>query len=139
MASYQDIMTLLTEQLYGLSNLPPVVWPNTEYTSEEDVLYLEVYLQPAESENHFLGDYAPTYEPGNFQINVVEDRGVGFGTAYEWVDKIVGHFKRGTTLTNSGVDINVRIQKAFPRPEFYNPDGRYVVPIDIRYICFMPI
>ena len=140
MANFSDLSLLLDEHLYSIADqLPTIVWENTSHTSEEDEPYIEPFVQPAESQNVFLGSYTPTYEHGNYQVNVVGVRYQGRDEVYAWVDKIVSHFPKGTVLTNSGVDINVRIRKAFPRPAFYNSNGRFVVPVDIRYLCYMPV
>lgn len=139
MASFEDLALLLDDHLYAIRDeLPRIVWENTQYTAEEDEPYVEAFLQPAESENRFLGEIAPTYEHGNYQVNVVGIRFQGRDEVYAWVDKIVKQFSKGSVLTNSGVDINVRIRKAFPRPAFYNSNGRFVVPVDMRYLCYMP-
>lgn len=139
MAAFKDIRILLSNHLQEISNLPSVVWENTEYTPQENELYLATFFQPNSSENRSLGANAPTYETGNYQINVYGIRGAGWADVYDWVDSIIEKFKRGTVLTDSAVDINVRVQKAFPRIGFFNNEGRFVTPIDIRYICFMPI
>lgn len=139
MANFSDLALLLDERLYAIAGqLPPIVWENTSYTSEEDQPYIETFFQPAESQNVCLGSEAPTYEHGNYQINVVGVRDQGRDEVYAWADKIVAQFPKGTVLTNSGVDINVRIRKAFPRPALYDGNGRFVVPIDVRFLCYMP-
>lgn len=135
-AVYSDIQSLLNDQLNSVANLPAVVWENTLYTPDSDELYLEVFLIPSESQNRTIGINAPTYESGIFQINVVGVRGQGWGQAYYWVDTLVNNFARNTVLTNSSVNINLKITKSYPNPGFWNSEGRYVVPVDVKYFGY---
>lgn len=135
-AVYSDIQSLLNDQLNSIPNLPAVVWENTLYTPDSDELYLEVFLFPSESQNRTIGTNAPTYESGIFQINVVGVRGHGWGTVYSWVDSLVNNFARGDVLTSSATTIKLRINKAYPNPGFLNSEGRYVVPVDVRYFGY---
>ena len=139
MSNFGDLFLLLDKHLYSIEDqLPVIAWENTSYIAEEDEPYIKPFVQPAESQNVFLGSYVPTYEHGNYQVNVIGVRYRGRDDVYVWVDKIVSHFSKGTVLTNSDVDIFVRVRKAFPRPALYNSNGRFVVPVDIRYLCYMP-
>lgn len=136
MGVYTDIQSLLNDQLNAVSNLPTVVWENTEETPDEDELYFEVFLFPSESQNRAVGSNAPTFESGIFHINICGERGAGWGTVYSWVDTIVNQFVKGTVLSNSATDISLKITKSYPKSPFYNDSGRYVVPVDIRYWGF---
>lgn len=133
---YLDIQMLLNEQLHTISDLPDIAYENVEFVPKEDEIYLEVHLASNESENPSIGINAPTYESGIFLINVVGIRGAGYGNIYTYVDKICNNFSRSTVLTDSSMDIIVRIRKSSAKPGFYNSEGRYVVPIAINYFTY---
>lgn len=139
MASYTEINGLLNERLAEMSNLP--IWnrENQYIEPEGNDLYFETQLVPAASKNPFLGQDAPTYESGTFIVEVSLVTGSGWGYGYEWVDKIVEQFKRGTILTNSAESITVRIKKAYPVPGFHGDNGRYKIPIHIEYFTYVDI
>jgi hypothetical protein len=138
-ANYTEINGLLNERLAELSDLPTWSRENQYIEPEDDDLYFETQLVPADSENPFLGKDVPTYESGTFIVKVSPVTGSGWGYAYEWVDKIVEQFKRGTILTTSSEDITVRIRKAYPVPGFYGDKGRYKIPIHIEYFSYVDI
>lgn len=139
MSSYTEIYGLLNERLAALDNLPKWSRENMYVEPADDELYLESFITPAESENPFLGSDVPTYESGTFIVNVCLVRGKSWGYGYEWVDKIVEQFKRGTILTNSAASITVKTKKAYPVAGFYGEGGRYVIPIHIEYYSYVDI
>jgi len=138
-ANYTEINGLLNERLAEIPDLP--IWgrENQNISPEDDDLYLQSNLVPADSQNPFLGSIAPTYESGTFVVLVCLVKGRSWGFAYEWVDKIVEKFKRGTVLTTSAEDITVRIKKSFPVSGFYGDNGRYIIPIHIEYFSYVEI
>lgn len=136
---YQEIYALLREQLNNVPDLPDVMWENYYYEPDPQTLYVEAWFFPSPSQTTELGENADTFETGLFAINVVGVRFAGSGACYEWVDAIQPYFKRGTTLTSSDNSLTVRVKKYYPSSGFMNSSGRYVVPINVLWHCFMPI
>jgi len=136
MAKYfSDIQKLLNEHLNSIVNLPEVAWENTGYKEDENTLFIQPHLVPADSNNIYIGSNVPTLETGRYVINIFGLRGEGWYNPYEWVDTITDNFKEGTIL--SGININVRLEKASPRPGFHNDKGKFVVPVSISYKVYM--
>ncbi|NCU44048.1 hypothetical protein EOL71_03765 [Candidatus Saccharibacteria bacterium] len=139
MARYSEINGLLNERLSSIDDLPFWSRENQYLEPEDDDLYIKSRLVSADSQNPFIGAIAPTYESGTFIVSVCSVRGTSWGYAYEWVDKIVEQFKRGTVLTTSAEDLNLRIKKSFPVNGFFGENGRYIIPIHIEYFVYVEI
>lgn len=135
-SSYMDIYQLLIENLQAIPGIPSVQWENWHYEPEDNELYFETHLEPNQTDYPTIGVHAPRYESGVFLINVVGIRYQGYGDCYTWADTLINNFTRGEVLTNSAINLALRISKSTIRPGFYNDSGRYVVPVMVHYFTY---
>lgn len=96
--------------------------------------YLEARFMPAET-------YTPTFGPdgireyvGLYNINVVTDAGIGSGAAGALADSVVAAFPRASQIVAPD-GLVVTVEKSWRSPAIEG-EGRYVVPVNIRYYSF---
>lgn len=135
MSTYSEIQNLLNTQLQEYSGAPTIVWENTKYIPAEDEIYFDVRLNPGEPEIRALGPKAPLYYSGTFLVNVCGIKGAGYGDIASHVDDVLDNFFTGLILI--GETFNVKVVKSWPVAGFNSDTGRYVVPIKIRYYCYV--
>lgn len=123
------IRAAFVTRLQLFPSLPPVAWENVAFTPGS-VPYLSPFLLPAEPFQSEIGTAGANRHTGIFQISIFAPQGQGMGVAGTLRDNLVDHFKRGTTLTYSGVTVTV--EKAYPGP-MLTEVGWVHIPITIRY------
>lgn len=103
---------------------------NVDFTPTVGIPYQDVTLLPASPNNDTQG--ASHYkELGLFQVLLCYPKGAGAGLARARAELTKTHFKRGTTMLESGLRIVV-MQTPTISPAFIDGD-RYKVPISIFY------
>lgn len=127
---FTDIQGALRSRLDTLPNKPPIAWENVNYNPSSNTLYLRATGLPADTVQACLGDDGLDFNVGLFQVDVFIPDGKG---RTEWPDDIADHFKRGTVLTQNGV--NVRITSVSIEAAAKD-DNFYIVPVTIAYQAF---
>lgn len=106
------------------------VHENEVYAPITGTPYQESYLLPANPDNSTLGQ-SHYLEIGIFQVSLKYPPGKGPVEAQARAEAIKAHFKRGTTLVESGVQVLITETPAIAAG-FMSGD-RYVVPVSITY------
>lgn len=128
--SQLSIRRALEQRLAAMSPSLATAFENVPFTPTPGTPYQRANLLPAEPDNQTHG--AATYfELGVFQITLCYPHGVGPGAVEARVDLVKTQFKRGVSLVESGVTVNI-IRTPTVAPAM--PDGdRFLVPISVRY------
>lgn len=103
---------------------------NVDFTPVVNTPYQDIALLPASPDNSTLGQ-SHYKEVGVFQVLLCYPKGTGAGAARARAELTKTHFKRGTTMLESGLRIVV-MQTPTIAPAFIDGD-RYKVPISIFY------
>ena len=129
-------MSLLTirrafeKRLAAMVGALPTAYENATFTPVVNAPYQRVNLLPATPGNEIMGDKA-YFENGLFQITALYPQGVGPAAADAYAQSLRLHFKRGTTMTESGIDVVVTDT---PRVAPPLADGdRYLIPISVPF------
>lgn len=113
-----------------LSPVMEVAWPDKDFTPPAQG-YLRPSLVPNTVSQVTLGDTGKNRHRGLFQISVFWKRNAGEIVAREKADLVAVHFKRGTTITNGG--LNIRIYRPPVVAQTFT-DGSYShTPVTISY------
>jgi len=125
------LKTRLTAASPGAA-VPPasVAWPGINFTPTAGVRWYRATLIPGIPTTPEISTTARNRHVGIFQIDVFDPIGLGDGPAIEEGERIVSCFKRGTVLTESGV--NVVVQKASVMTPI-EEDSWYHVPVRIQF------
>lgn len=126
---FRDIQAALDGKLkvYQSSN---VAWENAGYTPVIGTAYLEPLFMPGQPTPAGLGSSAKNRHVGIYQINVYQPLGSGAGDGVAIADALVSFFKRGTIITQNG--INVRCRQSWR--EKAQPEGSwYVIPVSVLW------
>lgn len=127
---FNDIETALMTRLTTMSSLPPVAWPNIEYSPNATTLYLEPNVLPADTAQASLGATGKDLTNGIFQIDVVIPAGTGRSAI---PDIVADHFARGTTLSYNGTNVKVRTVSISPS----RLEGSWFrMPVTINYFTY---
>ncbi len=105
---------------------------NVDFTPTVGTPYQETTLLPASPDNSTQGQ-SHYKEVGLFQVLLCYPKGAGAGLARARAELTKTHFKRGTTMLESGLTVIV-MQTPTISPAFIDGD-RYKVPISIFYQC----
>lgn len=121
--AFEDRLALMSPALSTASD-------NVDFTPIVGTPYQDVALLPASPDNSTQG---PSHykEVGLFQVTLCYPKGSGAGAARARAELIKTHFKRGTTMLESGLRIVV-MQTPTISPAFIDGD-RYKVPVSIFY------
>lgn len=106
-------------------------YENSLYTPKIDVPYQTMFLITGKPYNGRIGD-SSYREVGYMQINALYPLGIGSGQLATYVDAVRIAFKRGTVLSNNGLDI---IINQTPETRFVTESDRYVAIIKIYFYC----
>lgn len=110
-----------------------VAWENIEFNPVDGTSYLRPVFMPSEPSQASLGTSGLNRKIGIFQVSVVHPLMDGSGPAAAKADAIVNHFKRGTTLTQDG--LNIRIAKAWRGPGL--TQGKwYTIPVSVSWYAY---
>lgn len=126
------IRAALETALASLS--PPIstAYQNFTFTPVTGQPYQDVYLLPAEPNNWAMGD-GSLQERGIFQINLQYPTGEGPAPAGARAQLIRALFHRGASFAKDG--ITVQVERTPEIGEGRPDNGRWMVPIRIRYFC----
>lgn len=120
----------LEKRLATMSPAIATAYENAGYTPVAGTPYQRAELLPNTPDNAVMG--ASVYwERGLFQVTLAYPTGTGSIAAATRAELIRTHFKRGTTLTESGVSVNVTHTPKI-HPALIDGD-RYCIPISIMY------
>lgn len=120
----------LETRLLAMSPALPCAMENVAFTPTQGTAYQRANMLPAAPDNTMLGP-REWMEIGIFQVTLFYPEGAGSGAAQERAEAVRTHFKRGTTVSHSGITTIVTHTPA--KAPAYSRDGWYVVPISIRY------
>lgn len=129
--SQVSIRAALDTKLDAVSTNFPTAEENVKFYPKVGVPYQESFLIPARPANPTLGG-SHHREEGIYQVNLHYPIQRGTGDVTTRAELIKAAFSRGTTMTNSGVNVVVmgtpEIKKGFPGDR-----GWWIVPILIRW------
>lgn len=137
MSNFSDIQQVFNVKLATLTGLPSWQRENLNLDPDEDEVYIKSKLLPAQTDFPNVGSSGFRVESGTFEIQVKAVRNTGWGVCADLVDDILDHFPRNLYLTSdpdSGEDeITVKVRKSYPLEGYFDSNGRYSIPIHIRY------
>lgn len=139
MANYSLIQQTLNSYLSTMENLPDWKRENKSFTPKEEELFIESKLIPAETGYPNIGVNGFEVESGTFAIKVKTVRYQSWGSYSAVVDNLLNHFERNTELTDPNDTLNVTITKSYALNGFDDSDGRYTIPVHVRYdsyVCY---
>lgn len=126
------IRAAFVARLQTFPSLPSVAWENMPFTPALGVPYLKQFLLTGEPSQAEIGTAGANRHVGVYQISIYYPANTGTLGAGTLRDALIDHFKRGTALVRSGV--NITIQKAYSSPDPGGQETDWVhVPITIRY------
>lgn len=124
------IRQALEKHLATLAPSISTAYENADFTPVNGVAYQRANLLPAAPDNSSMGDKYYR-ELGVFQVTLYYPVSTGPKDAYTRAESVKTLFKRGTTLTQGGVDVTIIFTPTI-NPAFYS-DDRYCLPISIYY------
>lgn len=137
MRYFAAIQQVLNTRLSTLSGIPSWQRENLDLDPDETEIFIKTALIPAQTDYPNVGTNGYEVETGTFAIYVKAVREEGWGAYSDLVDDILEHFPRGTYIDSdpdSGeTQITVKIVKSYPLSGFYDSNGRYTIPIHVRY------
>jgi hypothetical protein len=105
--SITAIKAALESKLNELTPALATAWEGVRFTPVTGTPYQQVNLLPTYTSNPSIGD-GHYREHGIFQVTLCyPSANVGTKTATQRADLLCTHFKRGTTLTNSGITLTI--------------------------------
>jgi hypothetical protein len=142
MSNYSHIQQIFNVRLSSLTGLPSWKRENLALDPDEDEIFITSYLLPARTRFPNIGENGFRVESGTFEIQVKAVRESGWGIHSNLVDDILEHFPRNlrlTTAIDSTEDIVVHILRSYALGGYYDSNGRYSIPIHIRYETYVLI
>lgn len=113
-----------------LSPAMPIAWPNVDYQPTSSG-YLHVQHFPVDTNQSTLGTTGKNRISGIYQVSVMWPKGEGGVQPKERAALVAGHFKRGTVITQDG--LNIRINKP-PHVVAAIEEKKFLqVPVSISY------
>ena len=134
-APYTAIRAAFATKLLTYTSVPSIAWENVPFTPVIGTAYIKPVLLPGEPQQAEIGTNGINRHYGIFQISIFAPAGKGIATISSLRDGLIDFFKRGTTLTHSGV--TVRIRKAYPAPQMQETDWLHQ-PITIQFTADAP-
>lgn len=128
--SQQLIRRALEKRLAAMTPSMSTAWENAQFTPVSGTPYQRVNLMPNTPDNSTQGDKL-YFERGIFQVTLCFPIGTGPASAEARSDALRAHFKRGTTLVETPIQVIV-IETPKASPSMVDGD-RYCVPIAIPY------
>jgi len=137
MRYFTTIQQILNTRLSTLSNLPAWERENLDIDPDETEIFIKSSLLPAQTEYPNLGNSGFEVESGTFAVLIKAVRQTSWGIYSNLVDDILEHFPRNLTIVSdpdSGEDaITIRITKSYVLSGYFDSNGRYAIPVHIRY------
>lgn len=130
--SLQIIRRALEKKLAALTPAISIAYENAPFTPAAGTPYCRVNLLPNTPDNSTMGS-AMFIERGLFQVMLCYPLGVGPATAEAQAQLVRAHYKRGTSMLESGLTVLVTNT---PRIAPSTVDGdRYCIPITVPWQC----
>jgi hypothetical protein len=135
MGAFDNIRAALDSQLqtFATAQSLAVAWPNTGHEPTVGTPWIRPTLLPGWPEAAALGADADNYQSGLYQVDIFTPAGEGTEDARDYADAMITSFKRGTTLTYSGV--TVRIKRAGIEASRQEPEW-VVLPVLIAWFAY---
>ena len=130
--SDQTIITALQIRLesFATSKGLLIAYEGARFAPAADKMHLAEFLLPVPTDNPSMGRGHRRYT-GTYQVDVDAPTGSNIVTLRTRANELAAHFKRGTTLTESGVTVLITHDPAISR---LLPDaGRMKRAVSIRY------
>lgn len=124
------IRDAIETKLKTLAGSVPIAWENRPYTPTIGTPYLMATYMPASTQNPSYGAVHKR-ETGTYRVNICFPTRNGTAAATNWAETLRDGFKRGTTLTDSGVTVRI-LRDPYIAPGISQPDW-YVIPCMIPY------
>lgn len=124
------IRRALEKRLSAMSPALETAYENAAFTPVVGAPYQKVNLLPATPDNSIQGS-TTYFERGIFQVMLLYPINTGANAAESHAELVKAQFKRGTSMTESGVTVNV-ITSPRLAPALVDGD-RYCLPISITY------
>jgi hypothetical protein len=128
-----SVYSALRQDLASISGILPISWENVEYRSK-GTAYLKVSILPAPSVAPMFGLGAPQRYEGVLQLLVLYPAGKGTKDIDLMVKKLLDHYTRGLTLTNSGN--TVLILKSWRGPGV-DLDAYFQIPVSVQFQSYL--
>lgn len=108
----------------------PVAWQNVAYTPTTGTRYVRASLLSGETQNPI---YGPLHRRliGILQVDIVAPTGTGMAASEALAESLCTQFKRGTTLTQSGLQIIMDYSPSIGPAQI--DEGWVFLPVSIRY------
>jgi hypothetical protein len=126
------IQAILVDRLKALQSTN-LVLPNGNYAVTSGVLHLRAYHLPGRRETVTIGSTRMERQPGVWQVSVFAPLGKGDSAATAKVDALTAHFPAGWAEVRDGV--TVQLDDSEVHSGQVDPDGWWVVPVDIGYVA----
>jgi hypothetical protein len=120
----------LESKLNALTPALATAWEGISFVPVTGTPYQQVNILPSDTLNPSIGD-GHYREKGIFQVTLCYPANVGTKTATQRADLLCTHFKRGTTITNSG--INVLVHKTPSKSQCFIDGDRIRIAISIYW------
>ena len=135
MGAFNEIQGALDTQLnnYATAQDVAVDWPNVPYEPTISVSFVRPTFLPGYPEAAALGQDALNLQQGLYQVDIFTPSGAGSKAARDLAEALITSFKRGTTLTYSGV--KVRIKRAGIEASRQEPEW-FVLPVLIAWFAY---
>lgn len=132
MSAQKAIYTALGKRLQALAL--PTAYEGAEFVPASGTLYLRESFLPGTTSPVGMAFGSTNNYVGIYQIDVCSPLGKEHkAAALAAIEQVLTQFARGTTLTESGVDVTLHRADRLPAM----PDGdRWVTPISVRYRAF---
>lgn len=128
----EHIRAALESHLSGMTPAIQTAWENATFTPTDGVPYQRVALLLAAPENPTI-DQSTVIDRGTFQVSLSYPQGIGPATAQARVSALRDRFPAGLVLASGGH--RIRIERTPSGAPALQGDGRYMVPVSIRFIC----
>lgn len=131
MSSYPQITAALESRLASLTPKLDTAWENVKFTTPTDAYQIVNFL-PADVENPTFGN-GMYRERGIMQVTLSYPVNGGAGAARARAEAIRDWFPRASTFASSGVTVIIDRTPSIAYGRVV--DGRYMVPVSIRYFA----
>lgn len=128
--SIVTIRKALEKHLLALTPAFPTATQNNAFTPTTGVPYQRIYLLPNTPDNAVQGARM-YFERGVFQITLLWPTGGGSMAADTRAELLRNHFRRGTSLVESGVTVHVTNTPSIATA--LSDEDRYAVPVSVYW------
>jgi hypothetical protein len=133
--SWLKIRRALEKRLATITPDWTTFYENMVYAPTQGQEHQRVFLLPARSRAAALGQEAPVFESGIFQISIYSPIGKGPGSGGTRAELVKASFARGLTLTEEGLKVQVQdtpsIGPALQEPHFW------ALPLSVPFFAYV--